>query len=276
MKRFRLPAAWFAVCAVVASLWNGSVPAQASQQTFASQLAYYQRTGNDFLNRLDSLGQFESSSGSLDTWARDAAAKVSAYDTNAKNMATQINLETHSQPFAHWTDCDRARGDFLGWSPSNFGYGTLRLDYSLRLSTLKDVVDRLNADENKLLAKLADAQLNGKKFDVPTSNLLASTRAAANNLASLYHLMQAEYDYIDQIVLGLKREISELKGPGCGGPEPTATPSPSPTHSATPAPKTTPSAKPATPKPAPTPTPPSTPCKTGWQWWPGFGWRCVG
>ena len=63
MKTPRSFASLFGILALVAFVANTRVPAVADQRTFASQAAYYKLVANDFYRRLDTLKQFETSSG---------------------------------------------------------------------------------------------------------------------------------------------------------------------------------------------------------------------
>jgi len=286
MKTLRSFAFLFGILALVAFVANTRVPAVADQRTFASQAAYYKLVANDFYRRLDTLKQFETSSGALDGWTKDAIAKISAYDTNAKSITTQINIESHAQYPKVSQSCQEEQNAFLGPYNSGLGWGTLKLDYDVRLATLKDTVDYLESKENKLLAKIADATLNGKPVATADNNLLTSTRYALNKLAALYHLMQAEDSYIDNVTEGMKQIIY---GETCGRhdyvppptptPKPTAKPTPSPVPTIAPKPTTTPGpTSKVTPAPAWTPCPLSVPayrcCPPGMTFDVGLG-KCV-
>ena len=269
--RRSFPGTALAAVLAAAQLLLVAAPASADKATFTSQAHYYQRTGADFMDRLDSLSKYETSPSGLNAWSKDASAKILAYDTNAKSILQQALFEAHSLYDANKHDCWVTQTEMMGPYDTGIGWGTVRLDYSLRTSTLRSVLDHLEATENSLLQKISDANLHGKSVDNATTNLMIATRYAANTLASQYTLMSREEAYIDNVVAGMQQELA---APACSG---QATPAPSATNKtgATPSPSPKTSPKPATPKPVPTPSPPSTPCKTGWQWWPGFGWRCV-
>jgi hypothetical protein len=274
MKTRRRFASLLGILALVSSFAGNSVPAVANQASFMSQVAAYKQSAVNFYTRLNTLKQFENSPSTLTLWAHDAAVQISAYDSSVKGLTPQIGVEARAQYPTKAQDCQDAQAAFLGPYQSGLGFGSLKLDYDVRLATFRDTLNYLESKENTILANIADYTLNGKSAPTADYNLLAATRSVLNNLAALYHQMEAEDNYIENVTEGLKREVY---GAMCGRNDyvpPTPTPKPTQYKPPTPTPSPQPTPKPTpTPTPAPKSTSKAGQCPGGMIYIPGIGCR---
>jgi hypothetical protein len=191
-----------------------------------------------------------------------------AFRSFAGSMREMVDQEGYALFPGEAVACDQNRVILNGPYKTGVGYAYLSADYLQRLRDVTNAMARLKGDFNKVSAKVADAKVHKRRVDPATEKLLTATYETLTSIDNVFQDFSSAANRLKLLNDDVARSVNS---PACN---PSATPSPKP--AGTPVPMATPSPKPATPKPGATPPPPTTFCKGGWQWWPGFGWRCVG
>ena len=150
------------------------------------------------------------------------------------------------------------------------GYSSLRDELTALRTQLDNEAATLMGVEHDLQTRLTNASLSGGKT-APWLGQIKRVRDVIGVLMLNDVAILRKSEAAARSALEARGHLQGFQCPGYAAVA-TPTPTPKPKPQLTPAPTPKPA---ATPKPGSTPPPPTTPCSGKWQWWPGFGWRCV-
>jgi len=275
MKTARRPSSILALLALVASAVSLVSPVSADESSYMADKSAYMDAAANFRARARVVVSFQNSPSGLGAWTRstvDLGGKLlAAANTMSDRIKTEANLLYANQGDSRTAQCNVYKAQWFGAYQSEFGTSALTNDFGSKLEDLYIAQQDLANSENKLLSRIGQQVADKQKVDPLQRDLLNATQSAQKQLQTLYQAMLGKANALSSERGKLEANIN---GPQClpgAHAEPTPTAKPKPTPTPTPAPKTA-----QTQKPGSGPTPPNIPCKGKWEFWPGFGWVCVG
>jgi|GEM_PF-3160256 len=268
----RLP---FALAVLALVLPVPTSPVSADESTYVADKTAYMEAAANFSARARTVVSFQSTPSGLGAWTKstvDLGGKLlAATNTMSDRIRTEANLLYASQGDSKTAACNVYKANWFGAYQSNFGTSALTTDFGSKLEDLYLAQENLASAENKLVSRIGQQVADKQKVDPLQQNLLNAIQSAQKQIEPLYQAMIAKSNALSSERRQLEANIN---GPQClpgARPEPAPTPKPKPTPTPTPAPKPA-----GTQKAGSAPTPPNMYCHGKWEFWPGFGWVCVG